>query len=93
LGGSSRFYTVFEGKEGLELSEGGDEKTPPIDKKEPQPKRVKVDKVQCRHLLVKHKNSRNPSSWRQPTITRSKDEALELLKRTFSNIFARHTYL
>ena len=38
------------------------------------------DKVQASHLLVKHKYSRRPSSWREDTITRSKEEALEILK-------------
>merc|ERR1712045_615861 len=38
------------------------------------------DKVQASHLLVKHKDSRRPSSWREDTITRSKEEALEILK-------------
>lgn len=36
--------------------------------------------VQCSHLLVKHEGSRRPSSWREENITRSKDEALDLLK-------------
>jgi len=38
------------------------------------------DKVQCSHLLVKHCESRRPSSWRSDNITRSKDEAASLLK-------------
>ncbi|KAG1683198.1 putative peptidyl-prolyl cis-trans isomerase dodo [Nymphon striatum] len=38
------------------------------------------DKVKCSHLLVKHKESRRPSSWREETITRTKDEALEIIK-------------
>ena len=38
------------------------------------------DKVQASHLLVKHKDSRRPSSWREENITRTKDEALEILK-------------
>lgn len=36
--------------------------------------------VRCSHLLVKHAESRRPSSWREENITRSKEEALELLK-------------
>ncbi|CAD7078301.1 unnamed protein product [Hermetia illucens] len=35
--------------------------------------------VQCSHLLVKHNKSRRPSSWREENITRSKDEAREIL--------------
>ena len=38
------------------------------------------DKVQSSHLLVKHRDSRRPSSWREENITRSKEEALEILK-------------
>ncbi|XP_059495940.1 peptidyl-prolyl cis-trans isomerase NIMA-interacting 1 [Stegostoma tigrinum] len=40
---------------------------------------VEPDKVRCSHLLVKHNQSRRPSSWRQEEITRSKEEALETL--------------
>ena len=38
------------------------------------------DKVQSSHLLVKHRDSRRPSSWREENITRSKEEALEILQ-------------
>ena len=38
------------------------------------------DEVQCSHILVKHSGSRRPSSWREQTITRSKAEALDLVK-------------
>ncbi|XP_018335351.1 putative peptidyl-prolyl cis-trans isomerase dodo [Agrilus planipennis] len=38
------------------------------------------EQVQCSHLLVKHKDSRRPSSWREEHITRTKEEALELVK-------------
>ncbi|KAI9564648.1 hypothetical protein GHT06_008389 [Daphnia sinensis] len=37
------------------------------------------EKVQCSHLLVKHRDSRRPSSWRQDNITISKEEAMDLL--------------
>ncbi|XP_069335196.1 peptidyl-prolyl cis-trans isomerase NIMA-interacting 1 isoform X1 [Eulemur rufifrons] len=36
-------------------------------------------RVRCSHLLVKHSQSRRPSSWRQEKITRTKEEALELI--------------
>ncbi|EDV92462.1 putative peptidyl-prolyl cis-trans isomerase dodo [Drosophila grimshawi] len=36
--------------------------------------------VQCLHLLVKHKGSRRPSSWREENITRTKEEAQMLLE-------------
>eukprot|EP00058_Branchiostoma_floridae_P016168 XP_002601656.1 hypothetical protein BRAFLDRAFT_114914 [Branchiostoma floridae] len=35
--------------------------------------------VRCSHLLVKHVGSRRPSSWKQDKITRTQEEALELL--------------
>ncbi|KAF7990234.1 hypothetical protein HCN44_000039 [Aphidius gifuensis] len=38
------------------------------------------EEVQCSHILVKHAYSRRPSSWREQTITRSKEEALDLIK-------------
>ena len=37
-------------------------------------------KIRTAHLLVKHKDSRRPSSWKQDSITRSKEDALGLLK-------------
>ena len=51
----------------------------PVKPAEPQ-SGVGPEQVQCSHLLVKHENSRRPSSWREEKITRSKSEALELLK-------------
>lgn len=37
-------------------------------------------KVQASHLLVKHRESRRPASWRNDNITISKEEALETLQ-------------
>lgn len=37
------------------------------------------DKIRASHLLIKHAGSRRPSSWKDPTITRSKDEATGIL--------------
>ncbi|KAE8383362.1 hypothetical protein BDV26DRAFT_251600 [Aspergillus bertholletiae] len=37
-------------------------------------------KIRCSHLLVKHRESRRPSSWREADITRSKEEAIEILR-------------
>ncbi|GAA6070027.1 peptidyl-prolyl cis-trans isomerase NIMA-interacting 1 isoform X1 [Tachysurus ichikawai] len=45
-----------------------------------------VDKVRCSHLLVKHNQSRRPSSWREENITRTKEEALELIHRYVDQI-------
>ena len=36
-------------------------------------------KIRAAHLLVKHRESRRPSSWRDDNITRSKEEAREIL--------------
>ncbi|KAF7337560.1 Peptidyl-prolyl cis-trans isomerase [Mycena sanguinolenta] len=36
--------------------------------------------VRASHLLVKHSGSRRPSSWKESNITRSKDEAISILK-------------
>jgi len=36
-------------------------------------------KIRCAHLLVKHKDSRRPSSWKTAEITRTKEEALSLI--------------
>ncbi|KAJ1969360.1 Peptidyl-prolyl cis-trans isomerase NIMA-interacting protein 1 [Dimargaris xerosporica] len=45
-----------------------------------RPEEANADKVRASHLLVKHRESRRPSSWKEENITRSKDEALELLQ-------------
>jgi peptidyl-prolyl cis-trans isomerase NIMA-interacting 1 len=37
-------------------------------------------KIRAAHLLIKHRDSRRPASWREANITRSKEEALEILK-------------
>lgn len=37
------------------------------------------DKIRCAHLLVKHRDSRRPASWREARITRSIEEAHEII--------------
>lgn len=37
-------------------------------------------KIRAAHLLVKHKDSRRPSSWKEEHITRTKEEAIEILE-------------
>ncbi|GAO50939.1 hypothetical protein G7K_5058-t1 [Saitoella complicata NRRL Y-17804] len=37
------------------------------------------DKIRTSHLLVKHAESRRPSSWRSATISRSKTEAMQII--------------
>ena len=45
-----------------------------------RPDGVGSDKIRASHLLVKHNESRRPSSWREPQITRSKDEAMQIIR-------------
>lgn len=42
--------------------------------------------VRASHLLVKHNESRRPASWKSEKITRSKEEALQILKGRHRNI-------
>ncbi|KAK4464021.1 protein kinase ssp1 [Cladorrhinum samala] len=37
-------------------------------------------KIRAAHLLVKHKDSRRPASWKEAQITRTKEEALEIIQ-------------
>ncbi|KAH7359582.1 hypothetical protein BKA66DRAFT_226799 [Pyrenochaeta sp. MPI-SDFR-AT-0127] len=37
-------------------------------------------KIRAAHLLVKHRDSRRPASWREPKITRSQEEARDLIR-------------
>jgi len=43
------------------------------------PQAVSSGSVRASHLLVKHRNSRRPASWKDENITRSKEEALQIL--------------
>lgn len=47
---------------------------------------VEREKVRASHILVKHKDSRRPSSWRQDEITRTKEEAIEELDKYIDQI-------
>jgi NIMA-interacting peptidyl-prolyl cis-trans isomerase 1 len=38
------------------------------------------EKIRCSHLLIKHRGSRRPSSWKETEITRSKEDAIEILR-------------
>lgn len=42
--------------------------------------------VQCAHLLVKHKDSRRPSSWREENVTRTKEEARAILNGYYQKV-------
>ena len=39
-----------------------------------------MSEVVCSHILVKHAGSRRAASWRQDKITRSKQQAIDILK-------------
>ncbi|TIA92745.1 hypothetical protein E3P99_00460 [Wallemia hederae] len=43
-------------------------------------------KVRASHLLIKHRGSRRPSSWKEANITRSKEEALAQLTQFQSQL-------
>lgn len=45
-----------------------------------RPTEAASDQVRASHLLVKHCKSRRPASWKSDKITRSEEEALEILK-------------
>jgi len=49
-------------------------------------------KIRASHLLVKHRGSRNPSSWKEATITRSKEEALEMVEAYRRQVIAGESF-
>lgn len=51
------------------------------------------DMIHCSHLLIKHNESRRPSSWREAKITRTKQEAIEILKGHAKRIQSGETTL
>lgn len=89
IGGSSRIYIVKEGDLGLAREELTIEDI--VEQQQQQlpshtEKKVKTDHkpeefmFHVSHLLVKHKGSRNPTSWRQQgTITRTEDLAVQII--------------
>lgn len=50
-------------------------------------------KIRAAHLLVKHRDSRRPSSWREAQITRSKDDARSIIAGYESKIKSGYTSL
>jgi len=93
FGASSREYIVRlcldrDHRDSQKSSRGtkrkGDGETTSSEKRKKKRKRQsedakKGDSIGCHHLLVKHTESRRPSSWREATVTRSKEEARELV--------------
>jgi peptidyl-prolyl cis-trans isomerase NIMA-interacting 1 len=41
---------------------------------------------QALHILVKHKDVRNPKSWKEPVVTRTEDEALAMIEGFHANL-------
>jgi len=82
FGASSRVY-VFRGdtERDKEREEKGT-KRKEVSNDSPPSKKLKNEPttVRCRHILVKHRDSRRPSSWKQETITRTKEDAAEMIK-------------
>lgn len=60
---------------------------PPVADEAVKSNKSPSNKVHVHHLLIKHCNSRRPSSWRQEVITCSESEALEEIKRIRSEIY------
>ncbi|CAH1254217.1 PIN1 [Branchiostoma lanceolatum] len=52
-----------------------------------------TSQVRCSHLLVKHVGSRRPSSWKQDKITRTQEEALEMINDFRERIVSGQTTL
>jgi len=75
IGESARQYYVKLMPEGQEQAES----EPPAKKPRLDTPAAK-DEIQCAHILVKYAGSRNPSTWRGETVSRSRDEALAVLE-------------
>ncbi|KAJ1655071.1 Peptidyl-prolyl cis-trans isomerase NIMA-interacting protein 1 [Dispira simplex] len=54
---------------------------PPQSQQEASSAPLPSDQVRASHILVKHRDSRRPSSWKEENITRSKEEALDLIQK------------
>ncbi|KAI1917703.1 peptidyl-prolyl cis-trans isomerase Pin1 [Ophidiomyces ophidiicola] len=48
----------------------------------------KDGQIRASHLLIKHRDSRRPTSWREASVTRTKEEAIEILNGHLSRIKA-----
>uniref|UniRef100_A0A6A7G6Y3 Peptidyl-prolyl cis-trans isomerase n=1 Tax=Hirondellea gigas TaxID=1518452 RepID=A0A6A7G6Y3_9CRUS len=60
------------------------DRTRTFDRNDRRSKRQKQEKdletVRCRHILVKHIESRRPKSWKDMAVTRSKEDAMDMVK-------------
>jgi NIMA-interacting peptidyl-prolyl cis-trans isomerase 1 len=48
-----------------------------------------LEAVRCSHILVKHKDSRRPSSWLEEEVTRTEEEAVVLVQKYRRQIMAK----
>lgn len=46
-----------------------------------EPAEAQEQMVRASHILVKHRGSRNPSSWKEPVVSRSEEEAMESIQQ------------
>eukprot|EP00002_Diphylleia_rotans_P017994 TRINITY_DN3485_c0_g5_i3.p1 TRINITY_DN3485_c0_g5~~TRINITY_DN3485_c0_g5_i3.p1 ORF type:complete len:190 (-),score=35.34 TRINITY_DN3485_c0_g5_i3:227-796(-) len=44
------------------------------------PKKTQEKLMRASHILVKHSGSRRPSSWKEQTVTRTKEEAVQVIR-------------
>jgi len=85
FGASSREYVVRLCLDGGSKSSRGSKRSADSSTDKRKKKKRKKDhdddheRVGCSHLLVKHKDSRRPTSWRERTIERTKEEAEKLV--------------
>ena len=52
----------------------------PNEKVAPNVSHENFGKVRCSHIIIKHKFSRRPSSWKEANIERTPEEALNIIK-------------
>lgn len=91
FGASTRTYIFREMREKKRKSRWEDEE----ETKETSKSNSKLNSVRCAHLLVKHSGSRNPTSWRNKsiTITKTKEEARKELQEYREQITSGKTDL
>jgi len=88
FGGSSREYMChlsYDGKSRKRRAESSGDKRSKKKRKKVKKEKEKTteeagENVGCCHLLVKHKDSRRPSSWKEEEITRTAEEAVTMIK-------------
>lgn len=76
FGKEKKTYYIKKGKIPVSKKRSGDDISSENKRQKNEPKQVRA-----LHLLLKHKRSRNPKNWKGETITRTIDEAIELLKK------------